>query len=86
MWMLPLPLPLALKTATLPSTLPLPLKAEGVETPVEKTTGDGIKIRVDHFDGFAFDVFHCLPPYANYKHTRREPLGDSPATLAPIFA
>jgi hypothetical protein len=50
------------------------IKAKGVATPNDIiATGDGIKVRVDHFDGFAYDVFHCLStPFVNYKYTRRE--------------
>jgi hypothetical protein len=34
------------------------VKTEGVDTPVEKPTGDSIKVRVDQFDGLAKEVFH----------------------------
>jgi tetrahydromethanopterin S-methyltransferase subunit B len=59
------------------------VKAKEVVTPDDIiATGDGIKVRVDHFDGFAYDVFHCLStPFVNYKYTRREPLGQLASPL-----
>jgi hypothetical protein len=51
------------------------IKTTEVETPDNGiTTGDGIKVRVDQFDGFAYDVFHCFAPVVTQPSISMLPL------------